>query len=72
MQHRVSTVISVPVLSDLAPFNPKATKRGMFPHLYNSLRIGRDEFDSISEWKKESADWDHVVDKAKDEEWLVY
>ena len=47
-------------------------KGEMFPHLYNGLRIGRDEVDSIMEWEKESADWGHVVNKAKEEEWLVY
>ena len=49
-----------------------ATQGEMFPHLYNGLRIGRDEVDSVAEWKKECADWDHVVDKAKEEKWLVY
>lgn len=44
---------------------------GMFPHLYNDLKLGHDEVESVAVWeRKEGEGWDDVVKKAQD--WLIY
>jgi len=42
----------------------------VYPHLYNGLRIGRAEIESIAEWEQDSKGWDTAVRKAKS--WLIY
>ncbi|KAL4979681.1 hypothetical protein BDW66DRAFT_126993 [Aspergillus desertorum] len=42
---------------------------GLFPHLYNGLKLGRDEVESISIWTNE-AGWDKPLAAAKP--WLRY
>ncbi|EGN97192.1 hypothetical protein SERLA73DRAFT_183848 [Serpula lacrymans var. lacrymans S7.3] len=42
---------------------------GMFPHLYNGLKLGRDEVESVAVWEK-GDEWDAALLKA--ENWLVY
>lgn len=32
-------------------------EEGCFAHLYNGLKVGRDEVDSVGEWKKGSDGW---------------
>ncbi|KAN0069661.1 Protein of unknown function (DUF952) domain containing protein [Elaphomyces granulatus] len=41
---------------------------GMFPHLYNELKLGKDEIESVAVWKNEGG-WDDALKKA--ESWLV-
>lgn len=42
----------------------------VYPHLYNGLRIGCAEIESIAEWEQDSKGWDTAVRKAKS--WLIY
>ncbi|KAJ5156144.1 hypothetical protein N7492_008947 [Penicillium capsulatum] len=42
---------------------------GMFPHLYNGLKLGSDEVESIAIWQNEDG-WDKALSGAKP--WLVY
>ncbi|KAL1966576.1 hypothetical protein VTN77DRAFT_3987 [Rasamsonia byssochlamydoides] len=42
---------------------------GMFPHLYNGLKLGKDEIESVAVWHNENG-WDEALKKA--ESWLVY
>ncbi|KAI5114589.1 hypothetical protein M0805_007854, partial [Coniferiporia weirii] len=43
---------------------------GMFPHLYNGLKLGKDEIESVEVWEKGEDGWDEALKKA--ESWLVY
>jgi uncharacterized protein (DUF952 family) len=47
---------------------------GMFPHLYNELKLGKNEMDSVKLLEKASSDegWDESLRKAEEEEWLIY
>lgn len=38
-------------------------------HLYNGLKLGKDEIESVAVWKNENG-WDEALKKA--ESWLVY
>jgi len=42
---------------------------GMFPHLYNGLKLGKDEVESVAIWEN-SGGWEEALKKA--EGWLVY
>ncbi|KAK7691640.1 hypothetical protein QCA50_005039 [Cerrena zonata] len=44
----------------------------VFPHLYNGLKVGKDEIESVQRWenKKDGEGWDAALRKA--EGWLVY
>lgn len=52
-------------------FSCKVTKGTLFPHLYNDLRIGKNEIVSVVEWERDSEDWDGVVNRAKEDGWLI-
>lgn len=43
---------------------------GMFPHLYNGFKLGKDEVESIQIWERGSDGWDSALKEA--EEWLTY
>ncbi|KAF8517740.1 hypothetical protein BU17DRAFT_49413 [Hysterangium stoloniferum] len=43
---------------------------GMFPHLYNGLRLGCNEIESVQVWEKTGDSWDEVLKNA--ESWLIY
>jgi uncharacterized protein (DUF952 family) len=43
---------------------------GMFPHLYNGLKLGRDEVDSMQSLTRTDEGWDQALRQAED--WLVY
>ncbi|CAL1711170.1 unnamed protein product [Somion occarium] len=44
---------------------------GLFPHLYNGLKLGKDEVDSVQVWETgKDGGWDDALNKA--ESWLVY
>lgn len=43
---------------------------GMFPHLYNGLKLGRDEVDSMQSWVRNEEGWHEALKQAED--WLVY
>ncbi|KAF8974342.1 hypothetical protein BDZ97DRAFT_1911538 [Flammula alnicola] len=43
----------------------------MFPHLYNDLRLGKAEVESVVEWERQSG-WDAAIDKAKADSWFIY
>lgn len=44
---------------------------GMFPHLYNGLKLGRQEVDSTQAWTRtEGGGWDEALKQAED--WLVF
>ena len=43
---------------------------GMFPHLYNGLRLGSSEIESVELWKREEGGWDEALERAMT--WLVY
>ncbi|RHZ47205.1 DUF952 domain-containing protein [Aspergillus thermomutatus] len=42
---------------------------GLFPHLYNGLKLGKDEVESIAVWTNEGR-WDKAISQAKP--WLLY
>ncbi|CAI7666992.1 unnamed protein product [Penicillium manginii] len=42
---------------------------GLFPHLYNGLKLGKDEVESIAIWQNDGG-WDKALNGAKP--WLVY
>ncbi|KAJ5094129.1 hypothetical protein N7456_009990 [Penicillium angulare] len=42
---------------------------GLFPHLYNDLKLGKDEVESVAIWQNEDG-WDKAIDGAKP--WLLY
>jgi uncharacterized protein (DUF952 family) len=44
---------------------------GMFPHMYNGLKVGKDEVDHVETVLKEGDSWDKAIDKAKSD-WLVW
>ncbi|KAI9375012.1 hypothetical protein BJX61DRAFT_540284 [Aspergillus egyptiacus] len=44
-------------------------EEGLFPHLYNGLKLGRDEVESMSVWKNEDG-WEKALAAAKP--WLLY
>ncbi|KAK1148986.1 hypothetical protein N8T08_007661 [Aspergillus melleus] len=44
-------------------------KEGLFPHLYNDLKLGKDEVESIGIWTNE-AGWDKALSQARP--WLLY
>ncbi|KUL87203.1 hypothetical protein ZTR_05638 [Talaromyces verruculosus] len=41
---------------------------GMFPHLYNGLKLGKEEIESVATWKNEDG-WDNALEKAAS--WLI-
>ncbi|RAO70249.1 uncharacterized protein BHQ10_006261 [Talaromyces amestolkiae] len=41
---------------------------GMFPHLYNGLKLGKDEIESVATWKNENG-WDNALEEAAS--WLI-
>ncbi|RMJ25053.1 hypothetical protein PHISP_04072 [Aspergillus sp. HF37] len=43
---------------------------GLFPHLYNGLKLGRDEVESLGVWKNEDDCWDKALRQARP--WLLY
>ncbi|THH30862.1 hypothetical protein EUX98_g3306 [Antrodiella citrinella] len=43
---------------------------GIFPHLYNGLKLGRDVVESVQEWENGDGQWDEALKKA--EGWLIY
>lgn len=45
---------------------------GLFPHLYNGLKLGKNEVESIQKWEndKDGVGWDSALRRAED--WLVY
>lgn len=43
---------------------------GIFPHLYNGLKLGREEVESVGVWENAGDGWDEALKKA--EGWLVY
>ena len=43
---------------------------GMFPHLYNGLRLGKNEIESVQRWERTDGAWDEALKKAED--WLQY
>ncbi|THH08565.1 hypothetical protein EW145_g2627 [Phellinidium pouzarii] len=54
---------------EAAVCGPRAGE-GIFPHLYNGLKLGKDEIDSVAVWEKGEDEWDAALRKA--ESWLVY
>lgn len=47
-------------------------EENVFPHVYNGLRLGEAEIESIAEWEQDSEGWDTVIEVAKSESWLIY
>ncbi|TFY67922.1 hypothetical protein EVJ58_g1330 [Rhodofomes roseus] len=44
---------------------------GMFPHLYNGLKLGKDEVDSVATWeRREGEGWEDVT--GREQSWLIY
>lgn len=44
---------------------------GMFPHLYNGLKLGKDEIENVEVLTQGEGGWDTAIMKAE-EEWLVW
>lgn len=50
---------------------------GLFPHLYNGLRVGNAEVDGVRYWDREAQgqgarSWAEIVKEAETDGWLVY
>ncbi|KAF9071911.1 hypothetical protein BDP27DRAFT_1218621 [Rhodocollybia butyracea] len=45
---------------------------GVFPHLYNGLKLGQDEVDSIKVLEAVAGSWDKPIEDAITEKWFVY
>ncbi|KAG1736653.1 uncharacterized protein EDB91DRAFT_500832 [Suillus paluster] len=43
---------------------------GMFPHLYNEFKLGKDEVESVQSWENGPDGWDSALQAA--EAWLAY
>ncbi|KJA30062.1 hypothetical protein HYPSUDRAFT_32125 [Hypholoma sublateritium FD-334 SS-4] len=43
-----------------------------FPHLYNDLRLGKNEVESVVKWERGSNDWNAAINKAKEDAWFIY
>ena len=46
-------------------------EENMFPHLYNGLRLGNAEIESIVEWNWDDG-WEAAINKAKNDSWFIY
>ncbi|KAF8165200.1 hypothetical protein B0H34DRAFT_671106 [Crassisporium funariophilum] len=47
-------------------------EKDMFPHIYNGLRIGKAEIESVGVWERDSNGWDTAIDRARSENWFIY
>ncbi|KAJ3732923.1 hypothetical protein DFJ43DRAFT_1070273 [Lentinula guzmanii] len=45
---------------------------GMFPHLYNGLKLGRDEVDLVKVLTQIDGTWDKSIENAINDGWLEY
>ncbi|KAG1839538.1 hypothetical protein DFJ58DRAFT_105171 [Suillus subalutaceus] len=43
---------------------------GMFPHLYNEFKLGKDEVESVQSWERGLDGWDSALRAAA--AWLAY
>ncbi|KAG0699509.1 hypothetical protein DFH29DRAFT_936431 [Suillus ampliporus] len=65
-----------PIEKDIKWEDPKAEVcgprggEGMFPHLYNEFKLGKDEVESVQSWEKGPDGWDSALQEA--EAWLAY
>ena len=65
-----------PIEKDIKWEDPKAevcgprAGEGMFPHLYNGFKLGREEVDSMQSWTRSESGWGEALEQA--EHWLVY
>ena len=65
-----------PVEKDIKWEDPKAevcgprAGEGMFPHLYNGFKLGREQVDSMQSWARSEEGWGDALKQA--EHWLVY
>lgn len=72
----VARIAYEPVEKDIRWEDPKAEVcgprggEGMFPHLYNGLKLGKGEIESVARWERTEGGWDDALEKAAD--WLVY
>ncbi|CAP94753.1 hypothetical protein E8E15_002290 [Penicillium rubens] len=48
--------------------NPRPSE-GLFPHLYNGLKLGREEIESVAIWQNDDG-WDKALTAGKP--WLLY
>ncbi|KAJ6187327.1 hypothetical protein N7519_002235 [Penicillium mononematosum] len=48
--------------------NPRPSE-GLFPHLYNGLKLGREEIESVAIWQNDEG-WDKALTAGKP--WLLY
>ncbi|KIM46032.1 hypothetical protein M413DRAFT_441097 [Hebeloma cylindrosporum] len=46
-------------------------EENVFPHLYNGLRLGNAEIETIAEWKWNHG-WDAAINQAITDCWLIY
>lgn len=45
---------------------------GMFPHIYNGLKLGKEEVESVAVWENSAEGWDAAVKKAEESGWFVF
>ncbi|KAJ3729656.1 hypothetical protein EV361DRAFT_88066 [Lentinula raphanica] len=45
---------------------------GMFPHLYNDLKLGKEEVDVVQVLTPVEGSWHKAIENAKEDGWLVY
>jgi uncharacterized protein (DUF952 family) len=41
-------------------------------HLYNGLKVGKDEVESVAVWERGERGWDEVLENEKEKGWLIY
>ncbi|KAL2802532.1 hypothetical protein BJX63DRAFT_437787 [Aspergillus granulosus] len=64
--HRVAQDI---VFEDVTGRRGPRPDEGLFPHLYNDLKLGKEEVESMSVWSNDEG-WEKALDAAKP--WLLY
>jgi len=47
-------------------------EENVYPHIYNGLRLGCAEIESIIEWEQDSKGWDTTLASEKAKLWLIY
>lgn len=46
---------------------------GMFPHIYNGLKLGTGEVEAVGVWKREEDEtWQQVIKREEEKGWLLY
>ncbi|KAI0337474.1 hypothetical protein BDW22DRAFT_1364134 [Trametopsis cervina] len=45
---------------------------GVFPHLYNGMKLGKDEVEEVGFWERDEKTWEEVAHEREEAGWLVW